>query len=107
MGTQVGAVGTVGRATRAKQKTGTGTASHKSGKVRADCTSGAASGDMHEQHENSIIHSVVEARDSTWWTQSDVSQPERDLHIFMVTDSSGQSQDCEMHRESDHNEEWL
>ena len=42
---------------------------------------------------------VDDASDSDWVAQSDGTQPEEDIHFFMVNESSVQSQGCETHRE--------
>ena len=55
-GAQGGAVGTVGASTREKENTGTGTASHKSGRVRADSTHN--SGERQEQHERLLARAA-------------------------------------------------
>ena len=54
----------------------------------------------------SSIYSVGEASGSDWWTQSDVSLSEGDIFFCMVNESSDQSQDSEMHRLKDLEEEW-
>ena len=64
---------------RAKDETGTGTASKVSDPFsRVE----HASGEMQEQYVGSSknsIHSVDEAGDSDWWARSDGSQREEDL----------------------------
>ena len=94
-----GAGGAVGAATKATEKTGTGTPSHNSGRARTHNTSGphwVGKGKNNVKcRGNNRIHSVGEADHIDWW-----EQPAPDFH-FYICESSGRSQDCAMHLEKE------